>query len=157
MITIVIKYEDGAQPLEKIPQGDWVDLRANEDVIMKQFEHRLISLGVSMKIPDGFEAYLLPRSSTYKKFGILQANSMGIIDSSYCGNNDIWKFSALAMRDTIIHKGDRICQFRINKTMEQQFEKIFFVTSTQLTYPDRGGFGSTDILMSSDKDNKKDE
>ena len=125
--------------MEKLAQGNWIDLRAAQDVEMKAGEFRVISLGVSMKLPEGYEAHLVPRSSTFKKWGVLQVNSMGVIDNSYCGDNDVWGFPALAIRDTVIRKGDRICQFRIQKVMEP----VEFVEVERLDAPDRGGFGST--------------
>ena len=138
-MVIQVRYHSDIPPLEKLPQGDWIDLRAAETVEMKAGEYRLISLGVSMKLPKGYEAHLMPRSSTFKKWGVIQANSMGIIDESYCGDNDIWRFSALAMRDTIIEKGDRICQFRIMQKMpDVTLERVEFLDA-----PDRGGIGST--------------
>lgn len=139
-MEIKIKYHNTEMTrIEKINQGDWIDLRAAQDVEMKAGEFRIISLGVSMKLPEGYEAHLVPRSSTFKKWGVLQVNSMGVIDNSYCGDNDVWGFPALAMRDTVIRKGDRICQFRIQKVMEP----VEFVEVDQLDAPDRGGFGST--------------
>lgn len=124
---------------EVIENGDWIDLRAAETVAMEAGEYRLISLGVSMKLPDGYEAHVLPRSSTFKKWGILLVNGMGIIDNSYCGDNDIWGFPALAMRQTTVFKGDRICQFRIvKKQPEIEFTKV-----ARIGEKDRGGFGST--------------
>lgn len=139
MLTILIRYHADLPPLEKLPQGDWIDLRAAETVDMKAGEYRLISLGVSMRLPEGYEAHVAPRSSTFKKWGILMANSVGVIDESYCGDNDIWRFSALAMRDTRIEKGDRICQFRLVKKMpEVALEAVDFLAA-----PDRGGIGST--------------
>ena len=140
MHTIQIKYHDSDLPrVEKLAQGNWIDLRASQDVEMKAGEFRVISLGVSMKLPEGYEAHLVPRSSTFKKWGVLQVNSMGVIDNSYCGDNDVWGFPALAIRDTVIRKGDRICQFRIQKVMEP----VEFVEVERLDAPDRGGFGST--------------
>ena len=139
-MQILIKYHVPDLPrLERLEQGNWIDLRAAEDVVMKAGEFRIISLGVSMKLPEGYEAHLAPRSSTFKKWGVLQANSVGVIDNSYCGENDVWGFPALAMRDTVIHKGDRICQFRLQKVMEP----VELVEVEHLTSPDRGGFGST--------------
>lgn len=140
--TIKIRYADKTvNEVSVIPNGDWIDLRSAETVELKQGEFRIISLGVSMKLPDGYEAHVVPRSSTFKNYGIIQTNSMGIIDNSYCGNNDIWKFPALALRDTIIHAGDRICQFRIvRKQPSIEFEKVENLNSV-----DRGGFGSTGI------------
>lgn len=138
-LTIKIKYHDDILPIDKFTNGDWVDLRAAEDVGLKAGESRLISLGVSMKLPEGYEAHIVPRSSTYKNWGIIQTNHMGVIDNSYSGDNDIWKFSALAVRDTIIYKNERICQFRIMKKQpEVEFESV-----KQLGDPDRGGFGSS--------------
>ena len=119
--------------------SDWYDLRAAETVEMKAGDYKLISLGVSMKLPEGYEAHVVPRSSTFKNFGVLQTNSFGVIDNSYSGTNDIWRFPALAMRDTVIHEGDRICQFRIMKKQPQ----IEFVEVNELDEMDRGGIGST--------------
>lgn len=116
-----------------------IDLRAAETVDMKAGEFRLISLGVSMKLPEGYEANIVPRSSTFKKWGVLQVNSMGVIDNSYCGENDIWMFPALAIRNTTINEGDRICQFRIVKKMED----VEFTEVQHMEDEDRGGFGST--------------
>ena len=138
-LTIQVRYHADIPPLEKLPQGDWIDLRAAETVDMQAGEYRLIPLGVSMKLPAGYEAHVAPRSSTFKKWGILMTNSIGVIDESYCGDNDRWFFAALAMRDTHIEKGDRICQFRIMKKMpEVALETVEF-----LSQPHRGGFGST--------------
>lgn len=139
-MEIKIKYHNTEMArIEKINQGDWIDLRAAEDAEMKAGEFRIISLGVSMKLPEGYEAHIVPRSSTFKKWGVLQVNSMGVIDNSYCGDNDVWGFPALAMRDTVIRKGDRICQFRIQRVMEP----VELVEVEHLDAPDRGGFGST--------------
>lgn len=120
-------------------KSDWYDLRAAETVEMNAGDFKLISLGVSMKLPEGYEAHVAPRSSTFKNFGVLQTNSFGIIDNSYSGTNDIWRFPALAMRDTVIHEGDRICQFRIVKKQPE----VKFVEVDELDKIDRGGFGST--------------
>lgn len=141
-MNIKIKYHNkNIDKLEKISAGDWIDLRAAETVKLKAGEFKLISLGVSMKLPEGYEAHVVPRSSTYKNFGIIQVNSMGVIDNSYSGTNDIWKFPAKAMRDTIINKNDRICQFRLVEKMPQiKFEEV-----DELDAVDRGGFGSTGI------------
>ena len=140
MEKILIKYHDEElERIEKIAQGDWIDLRAAETVELKAFEHRIVSLGVSMRLPEGYEAHIVPRSSTFKKWGILQTNHIGIIDNSYSGDNDVWCMSVLAMRDTVIHKNDRICQFRIVKKMEE----VSFEIVERLEGPDRGGFGST--------------
>lgn len=137
---IKVKYfVKGLDPLEKISVGDWVDLRAGETVSLKRGDYYLIRLGVGMILPDGWEALVLPRSSTPNKFGIVIANSMGVIDNSYCGDADEWKFPAIAIRDTVIHKGDRIAQFRI---MENQ-PRLRFQTVTALKANSRGGIGST--------------
>lgn len=139
---ILIKYfEPDLLPVEQTERGDWIDLRAAEDVDMKAGEFRLIRLGVAMQLPIGYEANVAPRSSTFKNFGILQANSLGIIDQSYCGDEDEWKFPAIAMRDTAIHKNDRICQFRI---VEKQ-PHLAFVKVDHLEGTNRGGFGSTGV------------
>lgn len=140
-LKIKIKYTvDGMKKLEKIGgKSDWIDLRSAEDVKMKAGEYRLISLGVAMELPEGYEAIIAPRSSTFKNFGILQVNGIGIIDESYCGDNDTWRLQALAMRDTEIHKNDRICQFRIQEHQPQfHFEEV-----AMLGNDDRGGIGST--------------
>lgn len=138
-MKIKIKYHADIHALEKTETGDWIDLRAAEDVEMKAGEFKIISLGVSMQLPDGYEALVIPRSSTFKNWGILQTNHCGLIDNSYCGDNDIWKFPALATKDTVIHKNDRICQFRIQKKMND----VEFETVEHLNSPDRGGFGSS--------------
>ena len=138
-LTIQVRYHADIPPLEKLPQGDWIDLRAAETVDLKAGEYRLISLGVSMKLPEGYEAHVAPRSSTFKKWGILMTNSVGVIDESYCGDGDLWYFSAVALRDTHIEKGDRICQFRLMKKMpEAHLETVAFLAA-----PNRGGIGST--------------
>lgn len=139
-MEIKIKYHNkDLEKMELVQHGDWVDLRAAERVEMKAGDFKIISLGVSMKLPEGYEAHVAPRSSTFKKWGVLQANSVGVIDNSYSGENDIWGFPALAMRDTVIEAGDRIAQFRIMKKMET----IVFVEVDHMEGADRGGFGST--------------
>lgn len=139
-MKIYIKYfTEGMIPIEKIEKGDWVDLRAAEDIEMKAGEFRVIPLGVGMILPDGYEAHIAPRSSTYKNYGIIQTNSIGMVDNSYCGDGDEWKMAAYALRDAVIRKNDRICQFRI---VEKQPE-LEFVTVEHLKDTDRGGFGST--------------
>ena len=141
MKEIKIKYfTDQIEPLTYIEgKSDWIDLRAAADVTLKKGEFKLIPLGVAMELPEGYEAHVLPRSSTYKNFGVIQTNSMGVIDESYCGDNDQWFFPAYALRDTKIHVNDRICQFRI---MEHQPE-LTFKPVTVLGHEDRGGHGST--------------
>lgn len=125
--------------IESIDVGDWIDLRAAETITMTAGDFRLISLGIAMKLPEGYEAHMAPRSSTFKKWGVLQANSIGVIDNSFAGSGDIWKFPALAMRDTTIYEGDRICQFRIVKRQPE----VEFIEVDELDSTDRGGFGST--------------
>ena len=139
-LEIKIKFHDDEliKP-EKISKGDLIDLRAAEDVEMKAGDFKLISLGVSMKLPEGWKAQMYPRSSTFKNFGIIQANSVGQIDNSYSGTNDIWKFPAIALRDTVIHKNDRICQFEIVPIQPP----IRFTEVQVLDDEDRGGIGST--------------
>ncbi|MCI9500936.1 MAG: dUTP diphosphatase [Hungatella sp.] len=122
-------------------KSDWVDLRAADEVVLKAGEYRAIPLGVAMKLPKGYEAHVVPRSSTFKNFGVIQTNHMGVIDESYCGDNDQWYFSAYALRDTVIHVNDRICQFRI---MEHQ-PALEFEEVVRLEGEDRGGFGSTGV------------
>jgi dUTP pyrophosphatase len=122
-------------------KSDWIDLRAAETVEIKAGEFKLIPLGVAMQLPKGYEAHVVPRSSTFKNFGVIQTNSQGVIDESYCGANDQWFFPAYALRDTIINVNDRICQFRI---MEHQ-PKIEFTESLLDNNVDRGGHGSTGL------------
>ncbi len=141
METIKIKYfTDKIEKLTYIDgKSDWIDLRAAEDVDLKKGEFRLIPLGVAMQLPQGYEAHIVPRSSTFKNFGIIQTNHQGVVDCSYCGDNDQWFMPALAVRDTHISVNDRICQFRI---MENQ-PAITFDEVAHLGDKDRGGFGST--------------
>lgn len=140
METIKIKYfDDEIEKIEKIDKGDWIDLRSAETVELKQGEFKLIKLGIGMILPTSYEAHVVPRSSTFKNFGVIQTNHCGIIDESYCGDNDQWRFPAFALRDTVIHKNDRICQFRIVKKQPE----IEFQTVEHLADTDRGGFGST--------------
>lgn len=139
-MKIKIKYFNiDLEPIEKIAVGDWVDLRASETVMLRKNEYRRIPLGVGMILPEGYEALVLPRSSTPEKFGIMCANSMGVIDNSYSGDADEWLFPAIALRDTIIRKGDRIAQFRI---IENQ-PPIAFEVVPHLNEESRGGLGST--------------
>ena len=138
---IQIKYfSDKIERLRYIDgKSDWIDLRAAEDVVLKAGEFKLIPLGIAMKLPKGYEAHVVPRSSTFKNFGLIQTNHYGVIDESYCGDNDQWFVPVYAMRDTEIHINDRICQFRI---MEHQ-PVIKFEEVDHLGETDRGGFGST--------------
>lgn len=142
MKKIKIKYFcNGIEKIEKIKQGDWIDLRIAEDVELKEGEFKLIPLGVGMILPKGYEAHIVPRSSTFIKHGIIQTNHFGVIDESYCGENDQWHFPAYALRDTKLNKNDRICQFRIMKIQEEiEFEEV-----EHLKEESRGGFGSTGI------------
>lgn len=135
--TIKVQYHADIYPLEKTESGDWIDLRVAEDVEMKAGEYKLIPLGVSMQLPPGYEALVIPRSSTFKHWGILQTNSCGLIDNSYCGDDDIWYFPAIATRDVLIEKNSRICQFRIQKKMKN----VKFQTVNTLNNVNRGGLG----------------
>ena len=143
MEKIKIKYfTDKIEKLRYIDgKSDWIDLRAAEDITLKAGEFKLIPLGVAMELPKGYEAHVVPRSSTFKNFGVLQTNSMGVIDETYCGDNDQWFFPALAMRETQIKVNDRICQFRIMKHQPQ----IDFEETERLKNSDRGGHGSTGV------------
>ena len=138
-MEIKVRYHADIDPIEKTEKGDWIDLRAAEDVELKAGECKIISLGVSMKLPEGYEAVVVPRSSTFKHWGVLQTNHMGVIDNSYCGDTDIWRFPALATRDVLIEKNSRICQFRIQKKMED----LKLTTVDKLDGENRGGFGSS--------------
>ena len=139
MEIIKIKYLKDIQKIERFNVGDWIDLRAAEDVSMKAGEYRMIPLGVAMELPKGYEALVAPRSSTFRKYGILLANSVGIIDEAYKGDNDEWNFLAYATRNTKIHKNERICQFRII----QHQPLIHLQEVESLGNVDRGGIGST--------------
>jgi dUTP pyrophosphatase len=142
-MEIKVKYFSEEQPKLTYVAGksDWIDLAAAEDVTLKKGDFKLVKLGVAMKLPDGYEAHIVPRSSTFKNFGVIQTNHMGIIDNTYCGDDDQWRMPVLAVRDTEIHKGDRICQFRI---MENQ-PALEFTEVEHLAEESRGGFGSTGI------------
>lgn len=141
METIRIKYF--SEDIERLcyidGKSDWIDLRASETVSLKAGEFALIPLGVAMQLPEGYEGHLVPRSSTFKNYGILQTNSCGIIDCSYCGDEDMWRMPVYATRDTVIEKNDRICQFRIVENQPQ----IVFEECESLDNASRGGFGST--------------
>ena len=122
-------------------KSDWIDLRAAEGVELKRGDCKLISLGVSMELPKGYEAHIVPRSSTFKTWGIIQTNSIGIIDESYQSDSDIWRYPVYATRDTVIRKNDRICQFRIEKHQPTiEFEEVEHLEGNE-----RGGFGSTGL------------
>ena len=141
MEKIRIKYfTDKIEKLDYIDgKSDWIDLRASEEVELKAGEFKLIPLGVAMQIPQGYEGHLAPRSSTFKTWGLIQTNSVGVIDCSYCGDDDMWRMPVYATRDTIIHVNDRVAQFRI---IENQ-PKIVFEEVETLGNDSRGGFGST--------------
>jgi dUTP pyrophosphatase len=139
-MVIKIKYfSDEIDKIKKIEKGDWIDLRSAGTINLLAGDFALIPLGVGMQLPPNYEAHVLPRSSTFKNWGIIQANSCGIIDNLYCGDNDQWFLPVYATRDTTIHLNDRICQFRImEKQPEIEFEEV-----EHLGEKDRGGFGST--------------
>ena len=141
MQKIRIKYfTDKIDKLEYIEgKSDWIDLRASETVELKAGEFKLIPLGVAMELPKGYEAHVVPRSSTFKNYGILQTNSCRIIDCTYCGDEDMWRMPVYATRDTVIKQNDRICQFRIFENMPT----IQFDETASLDNENRGGFGST--------------
>ena len=140
-MEIKIKYFTNIEKIKQIPNGDWVDLRSAIDVTLKKGEFTIIPLGVGMKLPFGYEAHIVPRSSTYKNYGIIQTNHIGVIDNSYSGDNDQWGMPVIAMRDTTIHKNDRICQFRL---MDHQ-TSLEITEVEHLEGKDRGGFGSTGV------------
>lgn len=141
---ILVRYHREICPtLEDIiinPKGDFIDLRSAEDVILKAGEFTLINLGVSIQLPKGYWGQFVPRSSTFKNFGIIQTNSFAVIDESYCGDNDIWKMPVFALRDTKISINDRICQFRIVKKQPFTMKVV-----DKLTNEDRNGFGSSGV------------
>ena len=141
MEEIKVKYyhDDMEELCYVAGKSDWIDLRAAEEVTLKAGEFCLIPLGVAIALPEGYEAHLVPRSSTFKNYGILQTNSVGVVDCSYCGDNDQWHMPVYATRDVTIEKGARICQFRIMKNQPQ----LVFTRVEHLDGPDRGGFGST--------------
>ena len=136
---ILINYHDSPYELKMIDKGDWIDLYTIETVSLKEGERAYISQGISMQLPAGYEAIMAPRSSTFKRWGLLQTNGIGVIDNSYCGDNDIWMFPALATRDVTIPAGARICQFRI----QEKQPHITFKAVSSLGNDNRGGLGST--------------
>lgn len=163
-MEIKVKYFDGAKKIEKIEKGDWIDLYANKTVFVPYMGQVMIPLGVAMELPKGYEAHIIPRSSLFKNYGVIQTNHFGLIDNSYCGDNDQWHFpvqctsprthvkmdclinnkenhhlNEVLMGGTWIMKGDKICQFRIQKSMEN----VELVEVESLDNKDRGGFGST--------------
>lgn len=148
-LKIKVKYfSDDIPRLTINPKGDLIDLYAAEDVVINEMDEAIIPLGVAMELPEGFRANLLPRSSTFKKWGIIVTNSVGMIDHSYCGDTDEWKLAVFCLkaRDfvnskccTIIHKGDKIAQFEIVPIMpEIELQEV-----DHLGNEDRGGFGTT--------------
>lgn len=141
--TIKVKYLDpeNTNYMQMTENGDWCDCYAFSDLSLKAGEFGYVNLGFACQLPDGYEAHLAPRSSTFKNFGVLQTNGVGIIDNSFCGDSDVWMMPVYATRDTEIHKGDRPCQFRIVKKQPD----IEFVEVTSLGNEDRGGFGSTGV------------
>ena len=137
--TIQIKYKEGSPHLSMTDKQDWCDLYTYEDVTLHAGDFKIISLGVSMKLPAGYEANIVARSSTFKRWGILQTNAFAVIDESYCGNDDDWGYPVYATRDVTIPKGTRLCQFRINKKQPE----IIFEEVNDLKSPSRNGWGST--------------
>jgi len=153
-MKIKVKYHTDIEPLKIINGGDWIDLRVAEDVFIPKNEFKLVSLGISIQLPENHEAHVVPRSSTFKNFGIIQTNHCGIIDNSYSGDQDIWRFPAYCLKPkdeyispetgevipgTWLHKNDRVCQMRIMEKMP----KLEIETVEMLNNPNRGGFGST--------------
>ena len=147
-MKIKIKYFDNAKELNMIEKGNWCDLYANKDMFIPEGEKMMIPLGIAMQLPEGYEAHVVPRSSTFKTWGIIQTNHIGIIDNSYCGDNDQWFYPAYCLEPknfidnqygTLIRKGDKIAQFRIIEVQPKlEFEKVELLGNK-----DRGGFGST--------------
>lgn len=140
-LDIRIKYWPGMPLLEQWACGDWCDLYSREDITLQPDESTIIHLGVAMKLPEGYEAHLAPRSSTFKRWGLIQTNSVGIIDSSYCGNGDEWGMPVYATKAVTIPRGTRLCQFRIMPIQP----KLNFIIATDLGDKDRGGFGSSGV------------
>lgn len=150
-LTIKIKYFENATELEKIEKGNWIDLYASQEVFVEEGKRAMIPLGVAMELPKGYEAHVVPRNSTFKTWGLLQTNSFGVIDTAYCGDNDMWHMPVWCLdgketqingvKGTTVHIGDKICQFRIVEEMpELRFEKVEMLGNS-----DRGGFGSTGV------------
>ena len=135
-LSIKVRYRDNSYKLER--HGDWIDLAVSETYELRAGEFKLLDLGVAIQLPAGYEALLVPRSSTFKKFGVIQANSIGVIDNSYCGKEDWWKMAVIAARDIIIPKGTRVCQFRLLRN-----QPSFTIIESELSDNNRGGFGTT--------------
>lgn len=141
-MDIKIKYHvEGLEPIKSAHTSEWFDLRSAEDVELKKGEHKLIDLGVSIALPKGYEAIVAPRSSTFKNYGIIQTNGIGIIDNLYCGEEDHWRMPVYAIRDTTIHRNDRICQFRIQECQPP----CHFIKVDYMDNKSRGGLGSTGV------------
>lgn len=139
---IKIKYIHDIDTIDLLDVGNWIDLRVSEDTYLDLGEYRLLPLGIAMELPEGYEAHVVPRSSTFKNYGILQTNGIGIIDESYCGDDDMWYFPALATREVFIPKGSRICQFRIVPIMGD----VELVQVEELGNKNRNGIGSTGMI-----------
>ena len=139
METIQIKYWPDSPYLEINPDGSWIDLYTYEEAALQEGDFKIIPLGVAMKLPEGYEANFVPRSSTFKRWGVIQTNHFSVIDPSYCGNDDMWGLPVFATRSVTIPKGTRLCQFRINKVQPViNFEEV-----TNLSCESRGGFGTS--------------
>ncbi len=140
-VKLRIKYHN--KEIEKLTyidgKSDWIDLRCAEETVFSTGDFKLVNLGISIALPEGYEALVVPRSSTFKTWGLLQTNSCGVIDETYCGDDDVWKWPAFATRDTVLHVNDRICQFRIIKHQPA----LIFEETGKLGGESRGGFGST--------------
>lgn len=140
-MKIKVKYRDGVEPIKQAHDGEWYDLRASERVELKAGDLAYIDLGVCIELPDGYEAIVAPRSSSFKKYGIIQTNSIGVIDHAYCGDEDWWKMPVIALRDAVIEANDRICQFRIIYSQP----KCDIESVLELGNDDRSGLGSTGV------------
>lgn len=137
--TIQIKYWPGSPHLTVNPNGSWIDLYTYEETVFRAGQFKIIPLGVAMKLPEGYEAKVVSRSSTFKRWGIMQTNAVGVIDPSFCGQDDMWGYPALATRDVTIPAGTRLCQFRIDKVQPN----IKFQEVANLDEVSRGGFGTS--------------
>lgn len=137
--SIRIKYKDGADRLAKTEKGDWVDCYVYSDLSLSKGDYAQVDLGFSCELPEGYEAHIAPRSSTFKRYGVIQTNSVGVVDSSYCGNDDVWQMPVYATRDVEIPKGTRLCQFRIVPVQPA----VAFEEVDDLGNENRDGFGST--------------
>ena len=139
---ITIKYHvEGLEPVTQAHPFEWCDLRSAETVELKKGDFKLIDLGVSIALPEGYEAILAPRSSTFKNYGVIMSNSIGVIDHLYRGNEDRWMMPVYATRDTVINKNDRVCQFRIQECQPT----LYFSETDDMGNENRGGLGSTGV------------